>query len=349
MARKHRVQDERRDDDNVVEHRCEGGPEVLPVRVQQARYDGRRPVEHHLHGEELEEEGGERHLILVRVEALGVDDLAGEDDTEHRYYREQNHHNGEQVRGILVAPLPAELLFHRQVHRQERRDEHAAHNQLVEHVGQVVGHLVGAGHEGGSQGEGHGPGAGEAGDARGDDADGDKGRTGSHRLGAGIGIGDGGLGRQGARSGRLLDGQHLLLADGLLHHRRGNGAIEPGMGPHHGNEPRGPRIGRRVHKRLVGAAMTSAGRQLTGLFQPTGIIGVGQGRRGGSARPGLAIPNDGSPLPRRGPRRTLRAAIMAHPRSGRRGLSGSRGRAGLDVSCSLELIWHERALGNHRV
>lgn len=52
---------------------------------------------------------------------------------------------------------------------------------------------------------------------------------------------------------------HLLLADGRLGRGAGDGAVEARMGADDGDEPRGARVGRRTQKRLVHAAMATAG------------------------------------------------------------------------------------------
>ena len=82
----------------VVEDGGRGAPEVVPLRVEHAREDGRERVEDDLYDEEPEEVDRE---VKVKVrgcrEGLRVDELCGKDEAQHRHRTHQHQDDGDQV------------------------------------------------------------------------------------------------------------------------------------------------------------------------------------------------------------------------------------------------------------
>ena len=159
------IHEEGCDDDDVVRHRGDRGPQIVAVCVQKARHDRRGAVEDELNGEVLEEKRRKCARRLVGVERLCIDDLGGKDHAEDRQRAEEDSYEREQVRCVGVARLGARFLLDRDIDREKRRDEHAAHDELIEHVRQIVRNLIGAREERRAEREGHRPCSQEPGDA----------------------------------------------------------------------------------------------------------------------------------------------------------------------------------------
>ena len=192
------IHEEGCDDDDVVRHRSDRGPQIVAVCVQKARHDRRGAVEDELNGEVLEEKRRKRARRLVGVERLCIDDLGGEDHAEDRQHAEEDSYEREQVRRVGVARPGSRFLLDRDIDREKRRDEHAAHDELIEHVRQIVRNLIGAREERRAEREGHRPCSQEPGDAGEEYADAHerRRRADGRRLAFGLFADDGDIGRR---------------------------------------------------------------------------------------------------------------------------------------------------------
>ena len=158
-----------RDDHDVVQNGREIAPEVIAMRVENAREYRTQTVEQHLKSEDAEEVDRRVHLGPVTHERLRPDEPRREDDREHRHAAEHDEQNRKKVAHIVICRLTPAVATSFKVDRQERRHEHAAHHQLVEHVGKVVRDVVGRGEVRDAEGDAHDPCAHKARHARDDD------------------------------------------------------------------------------------------------------------------------------------------------------------------------------------